>query len=580
MEDIYTNKERQTLEPRVDDEIHVAVGENALELLSDENFQAKWDLLYHTCYWSTVFQNAAFTNAWYKLYKKAYIPILITAYKDDRLTGLLNLCLNLQKLEITGTGCDDAHYHTWLAEEYNKESFITSALAKVKEQFPSYRIRLYQLPPHTPLGWLETDPRWRASSTFKIYKRPLIDLSHPELPKLSTKKQFKENRNRLKRHGEVTYEKVTCIEQFSSIFDVLIDQYDFRKGATLNFLPFRGDPIKKKFFMELFRLEMLHVTVLKLNNEIVASLIGTIGKDSWVHGAGLNTHAPTYACFSPGFVCFIMMAQQLANEKFRTLDLSTGGQGYKERLANSHDQVYELIISNQTQSRIKIPQRIKGFLLQRISQSGIDYKRLRIELKRKKMLAKEKWSLFKKQGLNSGINTALRIAIPEAKEELFQVRPITMRNLKAVHAIGIEQNSLKALLLFSGSASLTTRWEFLEEAMFRLEIGEQAYTWTENNKLVACLWLLNSSAKKKEYTSQHQYPEGSTVLHRLYYRPEYKDKVALFLAAVIGRIKTTKDIEDLYLLAKPNDALYCGLSPTPAQLDRKHLQHETAPSIY
>jgi hypothetical protein len=63
---------------------------------------------------------------------------------------------------------------------------------------------------------------------------------------------------------------------FSSIFDELTAQYDFRKAAMYNKAPFRKDPLKKKFLLALFEQQILHVTVLKLNDEIIASNVAAI----------------------------------------------------------------------------------------------------------------------------------------------------------------------------------------------------------------------------------------------------------------------------------------------------------------
>lgn len=575
MKGAYTYKESHELYPGLEDEIKIAVGEDALEILSDETFQAEWNRLYQTCYWSTVFQNATFVNAWYKHYKKHHIPILINSYRGSRLTGMLNLCMSLRKLEITGTGKDDAHYHTWLAEEYNKESFITGALQIVREHFPGYNIRLYQLPQHTPLNWLKTDKRWKELFILKSFDRPLVDLSHPELPKLYTKKQFKENRNRLKRLGEVTFEHLDSPEQLETVFDEMIDQYDFRKGATLNLLPFRSDPLKKAFFMELFRLKMLHITVLKLNDEIVASLIGTIGKDKWIHGAGINTHAPTYARYSPGFISFILMTQQLASEKFQVLDLSTGDQAYKKRIANLQDQVYELIILDKPKSPVRLPDGIKKPLLQYMSKSGFDYTLFRARNKKRKVLLGEKWQLLRQQKVKHWPLEALRLAGASGKEKLYKIKSNKAKISNKATYVVISRNSISDLLQFEAGPSLKTRWEFLEEAMTRLEIGDEVFTWTENNVLKACIWLSSCSTSKNFTAAKLHFPESSMLLHRLYYQPDCKSKLTLFFEAVLAVLNSSQ----LYLMASASDAVYCGLDVIASQQDMEPERYVTAQPV-
>lgn len=578
MKGTYTDKESNILYPGVEDKIELRAGEGALKLLSDEKFQTEWDALYQSCYWATVFQAASYINTWYKLYKKNYIPILITAYKGNNLTGILNLCMSLQKLEITGTGASDAYYHTWLAEEYNKESFIKSALHKVREHFPGYNINLFQLPQLTPLQWLETDKEWKDFAVLKSYDRPLIDLTHPELPKLYTKKQFKENRNRLKRLGEVAFEHITCIDQLSGMFDEMMDQFDFRKGATLNILPFRSDPYKKEFLMELFKMKMLHVAVLKLNDKVVASLIATIGKDKWVHGVGINTHAPTFAAYSPGFTSFILLAQQLAEGGHTMLDLSTGDQTYKQRLANSEDQVYGLMI-NCTKSTLKVPNSTKRLVIEKMSKVGIDYKMLRAKLKKNNKLLTAKWHLFKQQGFYKWIKVAVNIAIARNKEKIYKINTNKAKTLSKDTYVDISRNSIKDLLNFNAGHGLKTRWEFLAEAMCRLELGEQVFAYTENNTLKACIWLSSNTKKENPYAAKLDYPKVGAVMHGLYFQSDYKVKLPVFLETVSAEIESNRPGEPLYLVISPAEAALCGIKTRKAQQETYNKKFATAQSL-
>ena len=565
MEGTFTDTASNVLYPGVEEKIEIKVGEEAIRILYDEKFIAEWDTLYQVCSWATVFQAATYTNTWYKLYKKQYIPILITSYRGNKLTGLLNLSVSLQKLEITGTGASDAYYHTWLAEEYNKESFIKSALQIVREHFPGYNISLFQLPPHTPVAWLETDKKWRDLAVFKSYDRPIVDLTHPELPKLFTKKQYKENCNRLKRLGEVTFEHITNLDQLSDIFDEMMDQFDFRKGATLNILPFRSDPHKKDFLMELFQLKLLHVVVLKMNNKIVASLIATIGKDKWVHGVGINTHAPTFAAYSPGFISFIMLAKQVADEGYKMLDLSTGDQAYKQRMANSQDQVYGLLIKSKPKSIFSLPDSFKKLVKDKISKAGVDYNQYRARYKRSKKLLTAKWQLLKQQDFKTLITQVPQISPLNKKEKLYKINTDKGKIILKDTYECISLNSIKDLLSFNAGQSLKTRWEFLAEAMYRMEIGEQVFACTENNRLKACIWLNSQTSRKNPYAAKLAYPTDGAVLHGLYFQPDYKKKLPGFLEAVCAEIESSQPDKPLYLIASPTSAAFCGMVSSKSQ---------------
>ena len=78
-----------------------------------------------------------------------------------------------------------------------------------------------------------------------MHARPLLNIDSEELDRVLRKKHTRNRRNRLKRPGELSHDKIESVEQFESLFDDVIHFYDFRQGAANGSFPFQQDARKK-----------------------------------------------------------------------------------------------------------------------------------------------------------------------------------------------------------------------------------------------------------------------------------------------------------------------------------------------
>ena len=278
--------------------IEILIDDEAFTLLSNIDFLDSWDALYNSCSWATVYQSKEFVSTWYKMYHKEYLPIVVQGVTSGKLTGLLTLAKNKSGL-IIGAGASYAEYQVWLAAVADQGSFIKNALLKIKKRFPGCDIQLKFIPGKTPLDWVETQTIWKRRCILRVYQQPLMIINEVSIAKELRKNNNKINR--LKRLGDLKFEHVTDYQIFSSILDELAIQFDFRKGAMYNKTPFQKDSLRKKFFLALFEYNILHTTVLKLNDEIIASNVGAMGNNR-VQLHGINTHAPFYAKSTRGIL--------------------------------------------------------------------------------------------------------------------------------------------------------------------------------------------------------------------------------------------------------------------------------------
>jgi CelD/BcsL family acetyltransferase involved in cellulose biosynthesis len=479
------------------EEIKLFYGEMADALLSDRVFVEQWERLYQACAWSTVFQGHDFFRIFHQIYEGKYSPMLVVVYVKGELKGLLPLSVNCADKRITGAGVNDAHYHAWICEEDFGNCFISRALDVVRNEFPKSPIKLAQLPPNIPLDWLSINDKWKGKYILQTETRPLVNLRDPSVFALPKKKDFKTNSNRLKKIGNLEVERVVDPEKFDKAVQVLMDQVDYRQAAKYGWLPFRDNPYRKKLYNQLFEAGFVYALMLKLDGQIIAGLTGTVGKDGWVHGAGVNCHSPLYNYYSPGFLCFIHLTQLLESQGFSYLDLSTGLLSYKKRIANEYDEVYELEIEP----------------LEKLAE-GENTLRAKV-LKYKKMFSDKIWRLVEsKENLPKDrdlIREKIKIYYKNHEYRKmwgFLKRGEPDENPVAHFYTGTagkdsnkyewEVNAIHHLLLYKPKALSLTLQEFLSATSQKFSEGQVCYTFSEGGELKWCIWEKKTEEENKE----------------------------------------------------------------------------------
>jgi CelD/BcsL family acetyltransferase involved in cellulose biosynthesis len=518
--------------PETSDRLELITGDDALAQLDDAEFLTAWEALYNSCPWATVYQSKEFVLTWYKIYHKDYLPIIITAFTDGDLTGLLTLARDKNRV-IGGAGLDQAEYHVWLSKFSNKDSFVKNALFNLRKLFPESVIQFRFIPGNTPLTGIE-NILLSINFVLQPYNQPLMVLDKANLSQELRKKSRKEKINRLKKIGELKFERITDYQTFHYVFDELAAQYDFRKGAMYNITPFRQDPLKKKFLLDLFRQNLLHATILKVNEQIIASNVGTIGK-SCIHLQGINTHCPSYARYSPGTLQMLMLGVLLAEEGFETFDLTPGGDSYKDGLATTHDVAYELRIAGGKNSYVSRAKknffyqfvRNKKKILTILARMGVTSKDLKVNL-RKAHIVKEKFQKAKELGLRYSVGNLSSIIKISKALKIYKIEP---REVKEI--ISIKKNNLHDLLAYQSTDLRLTKWEFLIKATEKLGRAQRVYSFAKENLLSNAVWLKEYVIKDTtEIDSENRLPDGALILHDFYYHPMAEKNIAAFIMSV------------------------------------------------
>ena len=325
-------------------QVEVVRGTQAVALLQSDRFRAGWTDLWERCPWASAFQSPGYVLSWYDVYRALYEPLLLLSTEGaGRPTGLMTLAVSMNDGQVQPAGGVQAEYSCWICAPESGSAFPASALATVSDVIGNGGLRVGMLPPATPLQWLD-GARVRGRCLLQSYRRPLMKFGdgrdiHRSLNKHQNRKKLKA----LGKLGEMSFRRLTSAEELEPLLDTIICHHDVRHVALRGSAPFHNDALKREFTLALARVPgLLHVTVLSFGETLAGAHIGACGRREIE--LGLTAYNPLLARFSPGKHLVLLLAQKLKDEGFEQLDLTTGGEAYKERHANAWDQVQALTI--------------------------------------------------------------------------------------------------------------------------------------------------------------------------------------------------------------------------------------------
>lgn len=457
-------------------------GEAALARAQSGAFQAGWRALLARCPWAAACQHPDFVLPWYRHYAPAVLPVLVLAEgADGSLAGLLTLGLRHGSRTLRGAGEQQAEYQAWLAAPEDGDAFIAAAVRALRQAFPGADLQLRYLPPGTPLGWLEAVDR--KLLTLRPHRRPVMQAEPDAMARQRNKKNHRQNFNRLGRIGEVRFERVREHARFAGLFDALCMQYDFRQAALYRQMPFAADPAKRGFHLALHRQGLLHVTVLTVGGEPAASHLGLLSEGRALH-IGILTHNPAFAAHSPGTLLLAMLGVRLAEEGVPMLDLTPGGDGYKEHFATGHDVAHALTVHGSARRRLAAELRAG---LGELARQGL-----------------------RKTGLRGTDLAAARDALRHGGAagwlarlgRRLRARPCALRYRgqagPGAGGLALARNRLADVFHFDARQAGENRWDFMGEVMRRMERGHDLYTVIRDDILVLSCWAQGKGGAEGE----------------------------------------------------------------------------------
>jgi len=495
-------------------QIQFLEGEAVALLLSDPQFIASWHQLRADVAATTGFQSPGFVLAWYQSYGAEWSPVLVRQHADDgALLAVWPLAYHVESGVLTHAGQHQAEYHGWLALPAVEKSFVAAAWACLLEKIPFRSLRFKYLPAQASVQLLK-EVAGADHVEARLCPRPLMTLDAAQIQASFAKKSNKSRFNRLKKLGALEFRRVRDGAELDRVFDEIIRFYDFRQAAINQTAPFREDEHKRPFHRALFEAagEELCVTVTYLNERPIAAFWGVMSGKA-VH-LGMLASSPFLAEHSPGKLHLMQLSDYLVQQGIEVLDLTPGGDPWKERFANSHDEVFDLTLYRSAGQRKK--EAMKASLLAQAKASlgriGVTPAQMRgfvATLKRVNPGA----VMRKLQGLR-GFTREYRV---------YRMERGMAANWQA--DARVHQNDIDGLLCFEPGETWQSRDDYLSSALERLEAGNRAYTICQDGQLAHSGWMAaQTQSNMTEVKQSITLPEGSVTLYDFYSDPAWRGR--------------------------------------------------------
>ncbi len=491
----------------------VSMGAEAARILADPRFVARWLALHRDCPWATPFQHPGFVNTWYASYQGDASPVVVTASSaSGELVGLLLLAVYEGRL--VAAGAQMAEYQVWLARPDTGAGFGARAIVAARAAVPGLPLHLKYVPADAPLDDVAAAPELHPYVEVIAHPRPLMRVDPSEIAASLKKKSNASRLNRLKREGAGGLERIKDEAALAGVFDAIIALYDFRQGGVNGVCPFAEDPRKKRFHLAWMAAapEQMHVTVLRTADHVVSALVGVVGRRD-LHVAIL-AHSPFHARHSPGKFHLMFAALELAPAGFQHLDLTPGG-AWKERFADTHDQVLEVRIHPGRAGRLLAASRggARAAAKRLVAAAGMDSRSVA------RVLA---------AGSRGGLRDAIRLARQHIKDDVelrVYGRPLATpwppRGARLPSGVTIRQDSLEDLLRFRPVEPGQSREAFLSASLARLEDGEHVFTVCDGQRLLHHGWVkpADGEVMLADIGQSLALPDVGAVLHDFYTDP-------------------------------------------------------------
>ena len=525
--------------------------DQTLKTLSDPEFISTWKLLANQSQEFTLIQQYGFASSWYKSYINQYNPLLVIGYdKEKAIVGILPLAISKDNGAVSHAGHYQAEYNGWVCKKEFEEAFLIQTIIAIKKEFHPGCWDWGWMPPRANTHWLSSKKLKDNGIYVNIStcESPVYKLSDAaRINKIKKSKSTKSKINRLKRSGELRIERITDLSVAKKIFVDLKKIYDFRSLAAYNIMPFKDDVSKEKWHLDyLDNSNDVHFTVLWQGNELLACNYGYCSDDTVI--IGLFTYNPVQGAHSPGNIFLIMLIDFIKEEGYQYLDLSPGGDSYKERFCNTHNTLTRPAFCFSPFSKYK--NSTKTYLINKV----------------KERFTSRDISNLKERYINKIKDiTAFNKSTPESVNENLYLFDAASNNTNG-KAPNLHIQKSDDLLLYKPVNGQSTHKEVIFTALKNFERGDTLYTLVENEELLAYTWASTSGKKHpssiiNEYTN---FTRNNTLLYNSYFMGTDKSLFSRFLQEV-SNLQKFEPATDTYIirphLISDNEMQKLGFNP-------------------
>ena len=492
------------------DRPQILFAEEAVEWLDFSGQQSAWEALYQRCPWRFPTLGPEYFRLWFRHYAVEWRPLLVVVSGGE---GELHLVMPLAVRDgwITGAGAQQAEYQGWLCAQDESPELLQAALLAVDKRLPAHPIKLHYLAPGMPTAMIERLCERNPRMMLTRHSRPLMQLDKEVLAQALRKKGTRSKINRLRRRGELTCRRLVDPGEISKGLDAIIGMYDLRQGAANDSCPFVDDPRKRGFLLDWVNhgaSEELHISCLMLDDEVIGAHIGVVSDDACQ--LAILAYSPRFGAFSPGKLQVYETARILVGEGVGQLDLTPGGDPWKERFASAHDKVFSLMVypNRLTATRVRLASRIEKLARRILDRIGISPRQI-----------KQAMSLVK-----GALSRSRPVEPDQDSRRKAEYRLTRFPPLDGIEVGQVHRNTLIDLTRYCPEVNQTGRQTFLQQAMDRLESGQNAYTLMCDDQLAACAWVTYD-------------PANTAIIQDLYCSSAFPDATSRLLAGTLGELK-------------------------------------------
>ena len=475
--------------------VKIILGDDALKYASDEAFLNQWKILADNTAHKTVFQEPDFVSLWFHHYQQYFEPVLVIGLSEsEELIGLIPLAIDKKDATLTHAGAQLAEYSGWLCSQTHYDAFLSQAFKTIKANITFSQWHWTYTAPGADTTWLRSSQLKNSGfyAQFESIDSPILDLHNEEkLKKILKNKSVKSKINRLKRKGELKIERITDQTRALGLMDQVTNLVNFRHESAHHDAAFEEDQLQRSFYeARCHNLKDNHFSVLWLGEKLLAFHFGYIDKNSIY--ISLSAFDPTESKHSPGVIFLIYLANLLIEEGIRYIDLTPGGDEYKERFSNAHNELYLPTIhaSIFQHRKHELKNNCKSLALDTLKRCNID-----------------------KEKLKNSFNKKSKKRIVNQKDfDLYSISSDRYKISDTYHNKNINIQSYSDLLDYQENNSGISRQEVLSNATYRFSREDTLFTIHDNSQLRASSWLSKLGAKYSRFGFDFSNEKNSVVI--------------------------------------------------------------------
>jgi CelD/BcsL family acetyltransferase involved in cellulose biosynthesis len=447
--------------------------------------RAEWQRLADTQDKVTVFDEPAFVLTWYDVYEPEHEPLLLIGLdRLDRLVGVMPLAVAREGGgSLAFAGAEQAEYAGWLASPEVAREFPTRCVLELRERGIFRRPwRWRWLAPGTDVEGLDAETLRRHGLAIHVSRteKSLWSLQGPKPVRFSV-----DNRkvNRLRRQGEVRVVQLDSAGLTDDVFRLFTTTHDIRELQIRGFDPFRTNPLKGVFHRRLVdrAADSVLFYCLMVGLQPVAFSFNIRDRRRLIFC--LDAFDPRWAASSPGKLINNLVADAVAARGVHAIDLTPGGDSYKEEVANESEPIHSVLLFPRA-SGARLHDLKTG--AERVARRAVLATGLSPE--RGRTLAGLARRLATGALVRDGVAAGRRWAASRETVLEYELgREATVGG--SAGAPPARAGALEDFLLYSGEGGAGSRQAVMQDALSRLRRGQQCYTSVEDGRLAHAGWL-------------------------------------------------------------------------------------------